>query len=278
MVEQKTAAGDLVGREALFVDVGGVMVPVDATNKLPVSATVDFEGDTSDLDSGAGVDGHAVVAIGVPASGGHFTITGDASGLDVDTELPAASALDDNIAGGVVVPKIAILPYRYDRTGGLFHRAAAARGLGDGIDGADSDAAATYLHNNASFDRARNNTEGTLLASAARTATVSSADQTNHNARGVIVYVNVTAVTATPSVVFTIEGKDPVGGAYKALLTATAITDVTGMGLYAFVVYPGATASAGLQSSLPLPRTWRVTATHGDADSITYSCAYALIL
>ncbi len=47
--------------------------------------TIDLAGDTSDLDSGAGTDAHDVIALGVAASGGHATVTGDATnGLDVD--------------------------------------------------------------------------------------------------------------------------------------------------------------------------------------------------
>ena len=116
--------------------------------------------------------------------------------------------------------------------------------------------------------------ETTILASAARTATPSKVDQTNAAARGVIVVIDVTAITATPSVVFTIQGKDPLSGKYYAILASAAIVAT---GTTVLRVYPGLTAAANLVASDLLPRTWAVDAVHGDADSITYTCAALLI-
>ncbi len=62
---------------ASLVDADGDRTPFifDADGKLWTTATltgdVNLEGDASDLDSGAGTDEHSVVAIGLPASGGH---------------------------------------------------------------------------------------------------------------------------------------------------------------------------------------------------------------
>lgn len=145
--------------------------------------------------------------------------------------------------------------------------------------GSGSDAVATetdsiqnlsleYLYNGTTFDRRRANTEKTVLVSAARTATVSSADLTNHNARGVHVIIDVTLDPALASVTFTVEGKDPVSGVYYTILTSAAIIAT---GTTALTVYPGVTETANVKESDVIPRTWRVTATHVDADSITYS-------
>ena len=131
------------------------------------------------------------------------------------------------------------------------------------------------LYNSSTWDRQRNNTDLTILASAARTATASSADITNYNGRGAHIVINVTAVTSTPSVVFTVEGKDALSSAYYTILTSAAIT---GTGTTALTVYPGATAAANVAVSQILPRTWRVTATHGDADSITFSVGASVVL
>lgn len=117
--------------------------------------------------------------------------------------------------------------------------------------------------------------EGTLLASAARTATVDTADQTNVAHVGVQLHIDVTAVTATPSVVFTLTAKDPVSGVYAVLLTSAAIV---GTGHTLLTLYPGVTVAANVAVSQALPRIWRVTATHADADSITYSVGYSLLL
>ncbi len=132
-------------------------------------------------------------------------------------------------------------------------------------------------YSGATWDRARSNVDSTPLASAARTATVNSADQTNSNGRGVLVTLNVTALADTPSVVLSIEGK--MGSVYEALLTAAAA--VTATGIHSYLVYPGcgaASADVVQVAGFPLPRTWRVTVTHGDADSITYSVTASVIL
>lgn len=128
--------------------------------------------------------------------------------------------------------------------------------------------APAVLFNGTTWDRQRGNHEATVLASAARTTTTNSADLVNHNACGVIVTIDVTAVTATPSVTFAIQYKDTLSGQYKQILISAAISTVSTTTL---VVYPGVTAAANLAASHPLPRVWRVVATHGDADSITYS-------
>jgi len=136
-------------------------------------------------------------------------------------------------------------------------------------------AAVACAFNGSNYERVRNNLAVSLLASAARTATVSSSDQTNYNHRGVKVFINVTAAVDTPSVVFTIEEKDSVGAGYNSILASAAIT---GTGLTVLTVYPGAVAVANRVANEPLPRTWRVTATHADTDSITYSVSACTIL
>lgn len=109
----------------------------------------------------------------------------------------------------------------------------------------------------------------TLLASLARTATASSGDQTCHG-RGVRVSIDCTASANTPSVVPTIEVKDPVSGVYTAVLTGAAITGASHVEM---VVYPGITAAANVAASMVLGAVYRVAMTHSDADSITYSVA-----
>jgi len=131
------------------------------------------------------------------------------------------------------------------------------------------------MFNGTSWDRERGNMDGTAFASAARTATPTPFDAVNYNARGLHLVIDVTAVAATPSVVFTLQGQDVVSGKFYTILASAAIT---GTGTTVLRVYPGLTAAANLVASDILPRTWRVIATHGDADSITYSVGYSLIL
>lgn len=117
-------------------------------------------------------------------------------------------------------------------------------------------------------------TEGVVLASAARTATVASDWFTNSEYRGIDVVINVTAAAATPSVVFTIQGQDPVSGEAYTILSSAAIT---GTGTTVLRVYPGLTAAANTVANYALPRVWRVNAVHADADSITYSVGFSAI-
>lgn len=233
-----------------------------AQEMIRVDATVNFEGDTSDLDSGAGTDNHAVVAIGVPASGGHFTITGDAAGLDVDTELPAAVALADN-AANPTAPAVGAFLMGHD--GATWDKLR----TWDGFTGAGNALMVVpALSNGTTLDSPRNNAESTALASAARTATVNSSDLTNYNGRGCHVVIDVTAIVATPSLVVKIQGKDALSGKYYDILVATAITAT---GTTVLKVYPGITPTAGASASDMLPRTFRVRVEHADADSATYS-------
>ena len=56
------------------------------------------------------------------------------------------------------------------------------------------------LYNNNTWDRFRNNAEITLLESATRNSDTASPYQTNYNARGVVIYLNVTAVPGTDTI------------------------------------------------------------------------------
>lgn len=114
-----------------------------------------------------------------------------------------------------------------------------------------------------------------VLPSAARTASVNSDDQENIEGRGVKLVVDVTAVTATPSITVTIQGKDHVSGKYYDILESAAITAT---GTTVLTVFPGIAATANEAASDVLPRDWRVEVTHADTDSITYSIGACTLL
>jgi hypothetical protein len=116
--------------------------------------------------------------------------------------------------------------------------------------------------------------EGVALPSQARTSSVDSADLTNPGAGGLAVFIDVTAVSGSPSVVFTIQGKDPASGSYYDLLASAAITAV---GFTVLRVHPALTAAANLIAKDALPKTWRIRATAANASSITYSVGYSLL-
>jgi hypothetical protein len=109
----------------------------------------------------------------------------------------------------------------------------------------------------------RDNAEGTVFASAARTATPTAFDGSNLSGRGLHLIIDATASSGSPSVVFTIQGKDPVSGKFYTILASAAIT---GTGTTVLRVYPGLTAAANTVANDVLPKTWRVIATHGNAD------------
>lgn len=120
------------------------------------------------------------------------------------------------------------------------------------------------------------NTDITVLASAARTASVNSEDFVNEDARGLHLYIYATALAATPSITVTIQGKDALTGTYYTLLAGTAITTAAPTAVI-MRVFPGATAAANTVANDCLPHTWRVSVVAGDADSITYSISGSVI-
>lgn len=139
---------------------------------------------------------------------------------------------------------------------------------------------APNLYNGATWDRQRGNVEGTLLASAARTATTTSPTQTNHNARGVLVGISVTVV-GTGNLTPSIRATDPVSADAYVLLSGGPITTT---GRWGFLVYPGAPtvafgASGTVQSvGLAVPRTWFVQVAHSDGSGWTYSLSFAYVV
>jgi len=114
----------------------------------------------------------------------------------------------------------------------------------------------------------------TVFSSSARTATEASARINNPGYRGLHLIIDVTAVTLTPSVTFTIQGYSPLGDDYYTILASAAVT-ATGQTILR--VYPGLTEAANSKASDVLPAVWRVNAVHGDTDSITYSVAANLL-
>jgi hypothetical protein len=144
--------------------------------------------------------------------------------------------------------------------------------------------------NNGTWDRQRNNNVVTLLASAARTATTSSTDQTNFNGRGVHIVVNVTAEAGVTTLTLTVQGKDPVSVNYYDLITGIVVYNAavdTPTVTRTVALYPGLITADAIgagntnlisQKSIVLPRTWRITITPSDASSQTYSVGGSNIL
>lgn len=149
----------------------------------------------------------------------------------------------------------------------------------DGVSGAYAQLSGQALYNGASIDRQRGNTEATLLASASRTATVTSATVTNHNARGVLLCLNISVAPGAQTLTPAVQWVEPTSAATPTLATFPTVSSV---GTVAYLLYPGAAETVAVTNletqALPLPRSWRLVVTHSAAGAWTYSVGYALVL
>jgi hypothetical protein len=122
--------------------------------------------------------------------------------------------------------------------------------------------------------------EGTLLSSAVRNTTTTSSEQTNARHRGLLIFWDVTAVTAGQTVQPQIQAKDPVSGQWVTVMQGNA---QSGAGVQGFLLYPGHTTTiAGFgnvtqASSASLPRTWRLRVAHSGGGNWTYSAGFCLL-
>lgn len=114
----------------------------------------------------------------------------------------------------------------------------------------------------------------TVYASAARTATPTAVVVNTRRAKALYLVFDVTAVTATPSIVTTVDMYDSLSNSYTTLFTSAAVATVSRA---VYKIGPGITAAANLAVLEYLPDQVRITCTHGDADSATYSVSAHLL-
>lgn len=111
-----------------------------------------------------------------------------------------------------------------------------------------------------------------VLPSAARTTAPDTQefvlDRRGYNPNGLIFTIDVTAIAATPSITVTVSGVDRVSGKLFTVLAAAAITAT---GTTVLKIGPAMTAAAGLVANDLVPSVFRVSVSHLDSDSITYS-------
>ena len=131
--------------------------------------------------------------------------------------------------------------------------------------------------NGDTFDMSVNNEELIILASAARTATLQSADQVNYNGSGLIVIVDFETEVDTVSITPYLQIKDSISGNYFTIWTAAAAIEA--VGTFAYLFAPGGAAGSFTEAvNLRLARTWRFGMTHADADSATYSVSAVILV
>lgn len=113
-----------------------------------------------------------------------------------------------------------------------------------------------------------------IYASAARTATPTAVDINTGRVKALRLILDVTAVTATPDLVVKVDAVDSLSGKVTNLLTSASVATVsTAM----YDVGPGLTAAANLVANRYLGDVVRISVTHGDADSATYTLSAHLI-
>lgn len=148
----------------------------------------------------------------------------------------------------------------------------------DNTNGPELGSIATYRFNGTTYDRMYNNTQGTLLASATRTAVTTTPQITVYNASALAVSLNVTAVSGTGGLVLRIQTIDPASGAVYNLNTPPAA--VTAVSPNLFVLGLGASGTPGgaadQYTTMFVPRTVQVTIYPEDSSSYTYSVSYWL--
>jgi hypothetical protein len=108
-----------------------------------------------------------------------------------------------------------------------------------------------------------------LLPSAARTT--AQAVTFNTQCPGGILIIDITAVSGSPSLTFTLQGQDPASNKNYTILASSALT---GTGTTILRVHPELTGSANSIAKDMLPHQCRLSVAVGTADSVTYSVGF----
>ncbi len=127
-----------------------------------------------------------------------------------------------------------------------------------------------FIHSELGWNPENGNYSQVALASAARTVATDSDDLINYNARGVIIVIDVSSITATPILTASIQLKAATPSTYFTIWTAAATITTQTMVAYQFM--PGAAVGSYTESvNLVVPKDWRLHIAVADTDSATYS-------
>lgn len=92
-------------------------------------------------------------------------------------------------------------------------------------------------------------------------------------ARGIVVYLNVTAITATGTVTLTIQGVEPT--IQTAVYTVLASAAIGAVGLTVLRVYPGIAVTANVTANDIIPAQLSLKAVVATAGPMTFSAAFS---
>lgn len=90
---------------------------------------------------------------------------------------------------------------------------------------------------------------------------------------GAVVVIDITAITAAPSAVFTLVGNDPITGKQYTILASAALTSV---GTTVLRVLPSGIASANAVANDWMPYQWAVNLTSLSGGTITFKVGVCL--
>lgn len=267
-------------RDKAVLDHTSNLFPLGATALAAVSAANDFRALYTALAVGDGNTGNRSLSIG--------SILFNGTNYDRWREGSVVADVAGNVGMGAVVP--------YMGDGTSARRMAPISVQGDAATAVNALGVGEMLFNGTNFDRKRNNLEGTLMASAARTAAATTAVLTNYNHRGVLLVLDVTSPgTGTMSVLirrqnFTTGLETDSVVLYKPIINAFT-------GSIVMVVYPGLVDSGSVTGSVVgtpglspivsgatvhmngvIPRRWLIRVYKSDASSWTYSLDHAMLL
>lgn len=125
--------------------------------------------------------------------------------------------------------------------------------------------------------RLRGHHELTLLSSAARTATTTSADFTNYNCKGAIFVVDITAVPGAETVQLEVQAGNSLVTKYIPVVSGTT---QSATGTTWVILYPTTMGAASWNNYANgiLPKTFRVKMTHSASGSFTYSVTALMLI
>lgn len=215
------------------------------------------------------------VAAGVAVSGNPVLVAGKDLSGNTQTAV-TVNATTSTLTNAQAVGMLASGIMLQDTGNGSWNNLRSSTNITDGNGGTQTLPMVMYAANNfantPSIDRWRNNVDVTLLASAARTTTQTSADITTYNLGAITVTLDMTVV-GTGSVTLSIDGKDPASGKYYNLLTGgLVITNSTNV----YFVDPTIAGAANVNAQRRLPRIIRIVVTANNANAATYSVGYTL--